>query len=625
VKRELLALATLTLALATPAPALAQKGAGQKAKPKTAEAQDPLRQQAVSMLNGLVNEAADVTDTFDRVVVQTEVADALWPVDEARARELFAASFREIEKLAADSEPERSQAARRMQTLRQRVLSRVSKRDPKLANTLVRSVPAVPPTAEQRWQQMYGASTPQGEALLGLATQALRTDIKQAVALARYALPEGLSQSLRLFLLRLRAKDQAAADALFEEALGVAQAARPGRLFDVLVVWDYAYQPPLFYLGGVSWPRGKEEPRFPVKDALRQKAIAFAVRALGENALQLSEAAPPEADANERRAQLSNLYSVIQQLLPTIEAAAPDSANSLRAQLSGLEQDLRTAGQKLPGPPQAEEESDAAGDDVEALLARAFKAGQGEAGDGLYMKAAFKLFERKQYERAAEAASKIGDPARRAMIEEPVNFNRAGELIVKGDPEEALRVAARLKTPLLRVNVMAKAGAAYLEKKDYSRWATVLGEAQTLADKIDPSIDLGAATLGIASAFGEHDALRAFEALTLSVQIINKVPADVRLWNVLSPLGGGQLSVYNYEWKDAGDGGMTSFKAAYPRPAGLADVMSQLSRLDFDRTVSLARQLKAKNLSLVVQTSIARKAIEGPPDAAPQAKRVASR
>src|SRR5436305_1107717 len=105
--------------------------------------------------------------------------------------------------------------------------------------------------AQQRDQRAVPRPPVKGTAaddtLLYVANGLLASDHTQAAALAGYTLGDGLTQKLRLFLISLRARDREAADALVSAALNAASAQHPARLFDVLMLWDYTYQPPGFY------------------------------------------------------------------------------------------------------------------------------------------------------------------------------------------------------------------------------------------------------------------------------------------------------------------------------------------------------------------------------------------
>lgn len=572
---------------------------------------DLLRLQAVALLNTLEQSAGDIKDVTERVRVLAEVGDALWSVDEDRARAVLTRAYEEVDKLTAESEADRERVSSRAEALRRMVLTRAAKHDAALAKRLTESILSAPPTAEQKWKQMFGVSPPNGDALLSVAGGLLASDPKQATTVAGYAVADGLTQRFRLFLISLREKDKEAADALAGAALRAASAQHPPRLFDVLVLWDYAYQPPGFYLGGISWSREKGEAPHVAPAALKQAVLRFAVSAILENLQQSSSGQDAGIETEIRQAQPALLYSVIQQLLPTVQSELPEGVAPLQAALATVEQELYRANQKLPERPRNRESSEEPAAGVEKLLERAADAPTAEARDDFYLGAALRLLQQRQFERAAETASKIEDPARRAMIADPISFNLAGELIEKGRLDEALTVTRKLTVPELQVAALARIGKAYFDREESVRGYDYLSEAQAVAGKSEPTVELCAATLSIASALATRDAPRAFEVIDQAIGMMEKVKAGEGIWALLSSSGtSGPLAVSNFSWKTTADGGLKSVKATYPRPAGLAEVLSQVARSDFGRTISLAREIQPKGLSLAVQAAICRASLQ---------------
>lgn len=570
----------------------------------TSEA-ERLRTDATSLLYALAQSGNEIDSVVERVMVVAEVGDALWSVDQDYARAVLIRSFKEIDKLSPGADRDRARAASQTRALRRIVLSRIAKHDPALASQLIHNLPSEPPTADEKAMQRDGVPTPNGEALLGIAANLLATEPKKAIALAAYSLQDGLSQRLRLFLIELRAKDPGAAGALVDAALRQASDQHPGRLFDVMMLWDYAYQPEAFYLNGISWDREPNETRYPPSPVLRRAVLQFAVSAIIENLQQLPASADSDQDNRLLQSQAGSLYSVIQQLLPTMQADWPQGAIDLQQALARIEQELQAAGQKPPERRQIKDKSEPSDSLVDGLLEKAAAASQGEARDSLYLGASFKLLQLGKYERAKEVAAKIDDADRRLMILEPINFSIAGQLIEKGNLNDASSMAYQLKAPELRISVLARIGRAFLERGDSQNGFATVTEAESSASKAEPTIEVCAATLRIAGALIKQDPMRASEMMALAIRIINKVKADENLWPLMSPST--PSDTLNFSWKNAGDGSLKSVKASYARNAGLADL---LSKLDFDRAVSLAREIKSKGLSLAAQAAICRAAIE---------------
>jgi hypothetical protein len=599
-------LIVLTSALLTTA--VSQQRDQKPAKPsKSPPAQnreaEELQLSAVSLLHSLAQNVNEIENVAERVRIMAEIGDAFWSVDQEAARTMLVRTFKEIDKLSAGSERDPERLATQKRPLRRLVLSRIAKHEPSLANQLIHDLPDEIPTADEKAMQRQGVATPNADALLAIAENHIANNPKRAATIAAYSLQDGLSQRLRGFLMRLRAKDTAAADGLVAAAVSEASAQHPGRLFDVMVLWDYAYQPRDFYFNGVVWDR-ENESRQNTSTALKRQVLAFAVNAIVENLQQLPVRDDSAQDKNLAQAQLAELHSVIQQLLPSMHADWPRGTADLQQALVRVEQGLRAIGQPLPSRA-AVEDGDSETTAIDNLLKKAAEAPQGDARDSMYLAASFRLLQLRQYERGKEVAAKIDDPERRAMIVEPLDFCLAGELIEKKRLQEALSIANQLKTPELRIAALARVGRGFIAAGDWQSGLQTLDAAQSVANNADPSIEVCAAVLRVAAAFVKSDPSRASEVITLAIQILNKAKQDETAWSVLAPAG--NEDALSFSWKNAPGGGLRSVKAAYPRSGGLADL---LSKLEFNQAISSAKSINKKALSLAVQATVCRRAIE---------------
>ena len=259
-----------------------------------------------------------------------------------------------------------------------------------LAKQLIEDQVKETPTLNEKAYKLDYVTTPSSEALLGIARTFIATDSKRAGTIALYSLQDGLSQGFRNFLIQLRAKDSDVADVLVTEAINKVSRQHPASLFDVLMLWDYAYQPPDFYFNGISWSREKNEVRINASAELKRLVLDCALTTIVENLQQL----PKSESAQDRilvQMQLSALHSVIQQILPSMQADLPRCASDLQQALVRVEQELRANGEDPPQRPPAE---DSAGEStaLEKMIENANEAPQGERRDRLYLGAALQLF-----------------------------------------------------------------------------------------------------------------------------------------------------------------------------------------------------------------------------------------
>jgi len=371
--------------------AAAQQRDRKQKRPQTglSEEAEQLRLSATSLLHSLAQNANEIDNLEDRVTVLAEIGDAFWLVDKEYARTVLLRSFKEIDKLPPGSnDDEKEQIAAQKRQLMHRVLSRIAKRDPAFVKELIQDQSKDAPTPNEKAYKLDYVTTPSSEALLGIARTFIATDSKRAGTIALYSLQDGLSQGFRNFLIQLRAKDSDVADVLVTEAINKVSRQHPGSLFDVLMLWDYAYQPPELYFNGISWSREKNEVRINASAELKRLVLNCALTTIVENLQQL----PKSESAQDRilvQMQLGALHSVIQQILPSMQADLLRGASDQA--LVRVEQELRANGEdpsQHPSAEDSEEESTA----LEKMIENANEAPQGERRDSLYLGAALQLF-----------------------------------------------------------------------------------------------------------------------------------------------------------------------------------------------------------------------------------------
>jgi hypothetical protein len=601
-KFKLFSKAALACALASSAAGThAQTGARRgAAKPAPGESEVTRQQQqqqaqgrqmnALQTLVYLKNSASEIDDAQDRVRVLLEIADALWAADREQSRDVFQSAFENAVKYenSLDDKQRKSYGM----TLRQRVVARIARRDSALANRLLSaSVPkeSEPKTPNEAFAKLYGLDSARGDVLVRAALDMLATDKEAAVQLGQLAATEGFTQGLRRFLVALRLKDGNSADAIFETALQAAARRSPKELVEALFIWDYAFQRGDIYLGQVSWLKesGGQQPT-PAPPAVKQRALSFAVEAVLENVQQYDMEAATAEQRSLIRERYVLIHSLASQIMPDVERYAPAQLQLLQTHLSRIDQVLREDGRTPPSPPESLPTAASASEDVDKMLDIASRVTNLKVRDGVYARAALTLYMHHDYDRALEIAQKIDDHSLEEMLTEPIKFDRAGELIAAKNLEGALAIVRTL------------------EKSE------VLNEAETLAGKTDPSVDLTAAVLAIAQSYLTQDRARAVDLTASAIRIANAAGGD-EPWELLLAGAGsdGQLSAQNLNWVTGRGGGVTSVSVTYPKPASLLDLITKLSASDLDDGLMLARQLKWKSVSFAAQAVVCREALEG--------------
>ena len=576
-----------------------------KAQPGLSEEAEQLRLNAISLLHSLAQTANEIDKIEDRVTVLAEIGDAFWAVDREYARTVLLRSLKEIDKLPPGVDDyDKERVASEKRHLKQVVLSRIAKRDLAFAKQLIDEQIKETPTLNERASKLYGVTSATSDVLLDLAQSFIATDPKRAAMIATYSLQDGASQRFRYFLIQLRAKDSDAADVLVTQAISELGRQHPGNLFDVLMLWDYAYQPADFYFNGISWNREYKDGSGNASAELKRLVLNYALNTIVENLQQL----PKSESAQDRtlvQMQLGALHSVSQQLLPSMQADLPRGAADLQQALVRVEQELRAGGGDPPQRPPSED-SDEEKTALEKLIQDAEKAPQGEGRDDLYLSAAVQLYWRRQFEKAKEMISKSDDQEKRDLILEPLNVAISAELVAKKNLQEAWNVANQLKRSESRMSALARVGRAFLDAGDAQSGMQALTAAQSLISKTDPSIELAAAALRVAAAFPKTDQVRISEGIGLAIQVMNKAKQDETPWSLMDPIAEEDSLLLNARYMAGGSRGIV-VRTSLPQAGGFADV---LSRLDFDEAISLAKNVNKKPLALMLQASICRRVIE---------------
>lgn len=226
----------LILALLAP-PVAAQlkvrdKGAADTTLRKAEEAQR--RAQAIDILKGVVENAADIQEMRTRVVVLTGALDLLWKHDEVYARANFTRAVSALsEKFAADTtqRQERSEIRAAISV----VLTAFARHDPQAAARL-----------QDKFQKlledvMKGYTLSLNERL-SLAQGSLESDTAQSAALAAKVLESGVPGSFPTYLNELEQRDAAAAASVFRVALSMLSAGRIYNPIHVTMLSTYIFR-----------------------------------------------------------------------------------------------------------------------------------------------------------------------------------------------------------------------------------------------------------------------------------------------------------------------------------------------------------------------------------------------
>ena len=207
-------------------------GKGEAAQRKIEEAQR--KAQAIDILKGVVESAADIQETRTRVAILTSALDLLWKHDEAYARASFIKSAAALsDKFTSDTtqKQERSEIRPAMGTL----LTAFAHHDPEAAARLL-----------DKFQKLL-EEVSKGNALspserLSLAQASLDSDAVQSATLAAKVLEAGVPGSFPSYLNELEQRDAAAAASLFRVALSILASGRVYNPVQATILSTYVFR-----------------------------------------------------------------------------------------------------------------------------------------------------------------------------------------------------------------------------------------------------------------------------------------------------------------------------------------------------------------------------------------------
>ncbi len=206
----------------------------QQRPPSAKDAERARRAKAIELIAETADTARGFKDLFYRARVQTLAADALWPHDEERARGIFrraweaATAFDKAEQEAEERESG-VPSTLPITEARDEVLAKAASRDAKLADAFLRDLldeKKEDEKAAEQTQQPTQRRTPWREVSaaglrrLALAYELLnRDEPARAAEIVAPVTGEGVSGDLITFILRLRERSFADADALYARLL----------------------------------------------------------------------------------------------------------------------------------------------------------------------------------------------------------------------------------------------------------------------------------------------------------------------------------------------------------------------------------------------------------------------
>ncbi|MDQ3744314.1 MAG: hypothetical protein M3444_08025 [Acidobacteriota bacterium] len=558
----------------------------------------PDQQNALTMLDQLFETAKGFEDDVLRIRTQAHIADVLWPYDEPRARRQFEESFHAVTSARAASPDDAAPPGGSfMQTsplseLQNEVLALITRRDADLAEKLIKSAGEDSPDKNSEAKARTNASqNGRYDLYLQAALSIAQSDPERAAQLAQASLNGGVSPDIIKVLFTLRSTSPVAADALFSAALAAARQDSRRASMNVATLAPYAL-PEFTTMGAGAMPQPalplvREFLNFAYDTFLQLSGVAAQLGLPGAN---YGPVAPNPMD-----------YMTGQRLLPSFVRYMPDKAATFRQTLDAVARNAQQG-----------QEGDAVGKmlqtgSADEMLEQAQSEQNKFLKDLLYTRAAMSAMTSGDFERALSVIEKLGDEGRRASLGSIIRLQASSAALKKEDFDSALRYAEGVSDLRQRAYLYGTIARALLDKNNGGRAAEVLDEAERTIGKADDDAVKANALLIIAEVKARLDPGRGFEAVGVAVKAFNRADsAEAHKSRVSAPAGGNisLAAILN-----------SALRLDAPN---FETVFSALAKVDFNRTVQLARALDKQERAVASQLAACRGILSVKPERAAQ-------
>lgn len=486
------------------------------------------RAQAVDILKGVVEGAAEIRETESRVAVLSSALDLLWKHDEAYARANFIKSAAVLSDRFASGEAGRQERSEIRAALGE-LLKAFARHDPQAAGLLL-----------DKFQKLLedvlkGNSVSPGERL-SLAQAGLESDPAQSAALAAKVLEAGVPGSFPAYLNELERRDAPAAAALFRTALAILAGGRVYNPAQATVLSAYAFRESQVSVPAAAGGRAGAPLEFgmfagplspPSRDLNRALAGAYLAAAgayLNAEAIGLEQRGDPEA------IHVALCYFLVKKLRGYADRLSPGGGQVwmvLDAKYTVLAERAKLSNSALGGLAAAAqrivtENTVFRFDGGDAAFAAAEKAGDPAERAELLATGVRQLVDEGKYAEAERRLADVRDDKSRAQLNDYLSFRTAEASLRKldwyGFNAQVTRVSdARLRTYLLLS--AARAAGDAKKKEVYSEF--LLAVMASLAKIEDPDAK-AAALVTTAGMIYAADATWGAQVLAEGVNAINR-------------------------------------------------------------------------------------------------------
>lgn len=542
------------------------------------------REQALSVVTQLFDEAKKIDNPQQRIETQSQVAHVLWDYDKERATQYFREVFLAVDDVKfpklpnKPSPPSASKGVSPKQQLRGEIIRLVALHDVNLAEELIRSIPKDVSYSESG-SETQDEQNNQSELYLRVALSLADTDPTRSAQLAKISLSGGVNSSLLRVLSALRQKDPTIADDVYDAALNTARTDKKNTSTNIPMLATYAI--PDF---GSNIFNQTSSQTNTVTTGVGDKALASFLNFAFDAISRRGTAVRGEQSASGFN---SFDYTIGQRLLPYFDRYLPAKSAEFRSLLSQLagSNDSKKEPDLLTKSSQAST--------IEEVLKQAEDAKLPMQRDFLYFRAVLLMSGEGDFSRALTIVGKISDEGFKTGLDTVVRVQAVAALLGKNDYDAAYGYAKEVLDVKQRAALLGKVARKLYDKGDSIRSAQILNDAEKLIASAEEGAGKAHAMLILTDIKTRINPMQGFEGMVSTVAEFNR--ADTKesrktpsIADVNSMLSNMITKVFKLETPD--------FNESFPL----------LARTDFNRALQLAQAFEMKDRAITAQIAVCR-------------------
>jgi hypothetical protein len=539
-----------------------------------------LEKKALDLLGEVVREAPGLKLPENRIRIQMTAADLFWKRDEKRARAILGEAVAGIRDLMNDKEaPE--QSIQIGSALRQEAVVFASRRDVKLARDIMRATRMENPDDWPQYEQTQWESA----AELAMASEMAGTDPDQALEVARETLKKEYSYALIDLFGRLRSSRPEAAAQLLDSIIKKLKSENsawsiPAASFAVHLT---------SYLATISQHPAETNNGDPQSDSSTSRLYESYCKELLNMLVSAVLSAQIKNARDISSSPVFNIISSLQQMRKLVEDYAPDRAAALFKKL-----DSYTRFFNHPMNPHQRYDSVRQTGSVDDLMKASLEA-PAQMKNVLLSEAAMKAMGNGDFDRARQIIGETKlDPGQKKQWLEQINDNAIERAIGQNKMDEARQLLSNTRAPEKRAIILTRIASSLAANGDKKLASQLFNEALSIVNSPAANREQLDAQLAAARSFKDVDHAISFDLLALASDRLNEIIAAASVVEGFAHLGlfrDGEISLNM--------GGELSNAIT-----GTTQVVSELSKSDFDRARSVADGFQREEIRVFARLAV---------------------